>query len=392
MDRQTLASAASRITTQFQLNQEQYGDLELAFGWSFAAGSLVFGLLADAFPVRLLYPLILAAWSLCGIATGFAEGYGGLLVCRGLLGFFEAGHWPCALKTTQRLLDPGDRAMGNSVLQSGTSIGAIITPLVMRMMMTSELSSWRFAFICVGAVGLLWVVVWFLVVRKHDLTTSQPQAGVASHASISATVSMLFRDTRFWIVAWVIVCINTCWQVLRAWLPKFLQEGRGYLEQDALTFTSAYYLASDVGCLGAGAVSLWLIKKGVTVHRSRAYVFLGCALLTTVTSVSAILPKGPLLLFTLLLAGAGALGVFPCYYAFTQELSSQRQGLVSGLTGVFAWAFSSPAHKLFGWLIDRTDSFNLGIAVAGWLPLCAFLGLWFFWPENRTQKIAPTVG
>src|SRR5262245_6473471 len=36
MDRQTLANAAVRITTQFQLKQEQYGDLEFAFGYAFA--------------------------------------------------------------------------------------------------------------------------------------------------------------------------------------------------------------------------------------------------------------------------------------------------------------------------------------------------------------------
>ena len=32
MDRQTLANAAVHITREFQLSQEQYGNLELAFG------------------------------------------------------------------------------------------------------------------------------------------------------------------------------------------------------------------------------------------------------------------------------------------------------------------------------------------------------------------------
>ena len=36
MDRQTLANAAVRISKEFHLNQEQYGNLELAFGWAFA--------------------------------------------------------------------------------------------------------------------------------------------------------------------------------------------------------------------------------------------------------------------------------------------------------------------------------------------------------------------
>ena len=72
--------------------------------------------------------------------SGFVENYDQLLVCRTLLGFFEAGHWPCGIKTVRALLDARGRAMGNGVLQSGTSIGAIATPLIMSWLLTDELS------------------------------------------------------------------------------------------------------------------------------------------------------------------------------------------------------------------------------------------------------------
>src|SRR4051794_482758 len=56
MDRQTLANASVRITTEFDLNQEQYGNIESVFAYAFAAGSLLFGWLADRVSVRWLYP------------------------------------------------------------------------------------------------------------------------------------------------------------------------------------------------------------------------------------------------------------------------------------------------------------------------------------------------
>jgi MFS family permease len=62
MDRQTLANAAVRITTQFHLNQEQYGNLEWVFGWAFAAGSVLFGVMADRWSVRWVYPVVLVLW------------------------------------------------------------------------------------------------------------------------------------------------------------------------------------------------------------------------------------------------------------------------------------------------------------------------------------------
>jgi MFS transporter, ACS family, hexuronate transporter len=157
MDRQTLSNAAVRVTKEFNLSQEQYGDMELAFGWAFAVGSLVFGFLADRFRVYWLYPIVLSGWSLMGIASAHTDGYWPLLTCRVLLGFFEAGHWPCALKTTFALLDPKDRTMGNSVLQSGASIGAVVTPPMMLWLMTDDIRSWRFAFEVIGGIGLLWV-------------------------------------------------------------------------------------------------------------------------------------------------------------------------------------------------------------------------------------------
>jgi len=382
MDRQTLANAAVRITQQFQLSQEQYGDLELAFGWAFAVGSLVFGFFADRFSVRWIYPIVLALWSATGFATGLVHGYGDLLVCRTLLGFFEAGHWPCAIKTTQRLLEPKDRSMGNSVLQSGTSIGAIATPLLMRALLTEELSSWRFAFQAIGLVGVVWIVAWFALVRPNDLKGPAPRTvSPVSDASEGASVWRVIFSRRMLVVLIVVALINTGWQLLRAWLPKFLQEGRGYGEAAALNFNSLFFIATDVGCLGAGAFTLWWHRRGVSVHGARCATFLVCASLAALTVVAAFSPKGWLLLGLLLLVGAGALGVFPIYHAFTQDLTRHHQGMVTGVAGVAAWALS-PAQKFYGRLIDQTGSFDLGFAVAGCLPLLAFAVLWRLWPKN----------
>ena len=69
MDRQTLANAAVRITKEFRLSQEQYGNIEAVFAYAFAAGSIVFGWLADRFSVRWLYAVVLTMWSLAGLAT-----------------------------------------------------------------------------------------------------------------------------------------------------------------------------------------------------------------------------------------------------------------------------------------------------------------------------------
>jgi ACS family hexuronate transporter-like MFS transporter len=371
MDRQTLASAAVRITTQFHLSQEQYGNVEFAFGWAFAAGSLIFGVLADRVAVRWLYPAILVFWSAAGFATGMVNSYGGLLACRTMLGLFEAGHWPCAIRTTRELLEGKDRALGNSVLQSGTSIGAIVTPLVMSRVLTTQLDSWKYAFQIVGLLGLIWVAAWFFLVRGQQLSASRQRS--------TGGLWRVLLSRRMLVILFVLACINTTWQLLRAWLPKFLQEGRGYAEHDALYFTSMFYVATDIGCVGAGLAASWLHRRGLSVHRSRLVAFLICAIASALTIAAAIAPRGWPLLTLLLIVGAGALGVFPLYHAFTQDLSAEHQGKVTGVAGVFGWAISSTAQPLFGRRIDRTGSFNLGVGIIGWLPLVALGALWLLW-------------
>jgi ACS family hexuronate transporter-like MFS transporter len=368
-----------RVTHELGLDDQHYGNLELAFGWAFAAGSLVFGILADRMRVYFLYPVILAAWSLMGMATGWSHGYSALLVCRTLLGFFEAGHWPCALKTTFALLDEKDRTMGNSVLQSGASIGAIVTPQIMKWLVTDQPGSWRTTFIAVGGAGLMWVLLWLLCLRPRDLDHAQDAPSVKEENDESGLGAIL-RSARFWAVALLILGTQTVWHIYRVWLMKFLQTGRGYDEKAALNFQSFYFIATDAGCIIAGLISLWLIRKlGRSPHNARRAVYTGACVLTSCSLLLPSLHKGWPLLCVLLVIGAGALALFPCYYTFVQELSPTHVGRLTGLLSLWVWAVTSPLHSFFGMLADRTKSYDLGLVVAGlapWLGVIAMKTLW----------------
>ena len=392
MDRQALANLSVRITDELALSQERYGDLELAFGWAFAAGSLCFGILADRLPVRWLYPAVVIGWSTVGVLTGFSRGYGSMLVCRTLLGFFEAGHWPCALRTTQAVLSRKDRMMGNSLLQSGGAFGAIVTPLVIRAIVGDDMTpgAWRPPFVVIGVVGIVWVAGWLLSIGRDDLAAQPDDAeqgrGAAAPAG-NAWWEACVANRRFWTLVPMVVCINTTWHLLRAWLPKFLQQGRGATEAQSLLFNSLYYGAADVGCIAAGAASLWLVKRGMEVHRSRMAIVAACAGCSALTLLAARLPLGYGLYAALLLIGAGAMGLFPCYYSLAQEVSPRHLGKASGLLAAIGWLVASPFQKIFGRMVDQTGSFDTGLALAGCAPAVALMILLACWPAERRQPV-----
>lgn len=389
MDRQTLATLSVRITNQFELSEEQYGELELVFGVAFALGSIVFGAAADKISVRLLYPSVLFAWSVMGFLTGFTTGFDNLWYCRGLLGFFEAGHWPCALVVTHKVLSRGDRVFGNSILQSGASIGAILTPIIVLALAGDPkiADTWRPPFLVVGAVGILWVFLWLATIPRDALhvDTANTPTNSADELSIQWLIDFV-KDPKFWALAFVVLSINTSWQLIRAWLPKFLQQGRGYTEAEALGFTSLYYIFTDIGCLLAGAAVLGLSRNGLNVHRSRLIVFTICAVLCTLTIGASLLPKGFLLLGTLLIIGAATLGLFPCYYSFSQELNSKHIGKASGVLSAIGWLVSAPTHKWFGRLADQSKSYDLGIMLVGLAPLIGVLAMWLLWSKDKSSE------
>jgi ACS family hexuronate transporter-like MFS transporter len=184
------------------------------------------------------------------------------------------------------------------------------------------------------------------------------------------------------IVFFVIACINTTWQILRAWMPKFLQEGRGYTESHALAFNSVWFIATDVGCIAAGALAFVLARRA-PAHTARTLVFAACGALCALCVAVPWLDRGWPLLAVLSLAGAGALGVFPLYHAFTQDISQEHQGKITGVAGVAAWLIPAQFQKLFGALADYTGSFDLGLAFAALLPLLAVVPLWLFWKNPK---------
>ena len=375
MDRLTLNQTASRIKNQFDIGNPQYADLETGFGFAFAIGAVGSGLIVDRGVVRWFYPLMVFCWSLAGFMTGFARTYDELLICRIALGLFEAANWPCALYTTQRLLAPAQRSMGNGILQSGAALGAIFTPLIIIPFLGETVDDrWRYPFLIIGAVGIAWVALWFALIRRETIPTSAPAGSAVGAASIWE----VYTDRRFWVLAFVVVAINLTWHFFRAWMPLMLHEQHGYSERFTAGFTSAYYISTDLGSLTAGALTLYLARRGLSVHKSRMSVFLLCALLTMLAFVAAGLPSGWLLLAVLLVIGFGALGLFPNYYSFTQELSSRHQGKVTGSLGFICW-MAMATSKIFEGQLNKDGDYSTGVALAGIPPMLAFFVLLLFW-------------
>jgi ACS family hexuronate transporter-like MFS transporter len=394
MDRQTLAVTLPTLKQEYNLAEARVGMVEGSFGFAFAAGSLLFGWIADRVGPRRLYPIVLAGWSLAGIATAGAgqpqiaqllettadePGTGvfrWLLLCRIVLGLFEAGHWPCALLTVRAVLTARDRPLGNGILQSGASLGAILVAPYIQL--TDRLGmSWGFPFWSIGLVGLAWVPLWLWVVSHHDL--SRPKDDLSSRVVIPIA-SHLTR--RIIILAIMVGTLTISWQFLRAWLALFLQDYHGYTALATRALMPGYFVAADVGCILSGALVTQLTRRGWAVQPARQLGYLVFAMLAGAAALIPFAGDGWLMVALLYVAGAGILGLHPYYYALTQELSVKRMGVLSGALAAWGWIASSWFQIRIGSHIEATKSYELGLAIVGLAPMVGLVALLLCWPRR----------
>ena len=99
--------------------------------------------------------------------------------------------------------------------------------------------------------------------------------------------------------------------------------------------------------------------------------------------LAATLSLGYGLYAALLVIGAGAMGLFPCYYSLAQEVSPRHLGKATGLLAAIGWLVASPFQKIFGRLVDQTGSFDTGLALAGCAPAMALAILLACWPADK---------
>jgi MFS transporter, ACS family, hexuronate transporter len=410
MDRQALAISLPEMKRTLNLAEERIGWVEGVFGFAFAAGAITFGILADRFGPRRLYPIVLTGWSIAGIATGFAghaevtrwlelpgdePGAGAfrwLLFWRIVLGLFEAGHWPCALITARQILAAKDRPLGNGILQSGASAASILIPMYAQLAEHFG-GGWPITFWSIGVVGLLWVPIWLALVPPgslndrpvvRDALDAELDAAGVPPAPARTTLDVVDFLRRLLMLAFIVGSLNVSWQFLRAWLPLYLEDFHGYSKLDSRVAVSGYYIAAEVGCLLVGVVVMVLVKRGRSVHGARLITYSCYAALTGLAAVVPFLGSGPLMIAGLMIAGAGILGLHPLYYSLSQELPHRYMGSISGALAAGGWVLSGVFQILIGARIQATKSYDVGLVIAGLAPLVGLLALIVLWKPAKS--------
>jgi ACS family hexuronate transporter-like MFS transporter len=367
LDRQTLSVVAPVLTEQFHMSNVAYSRVVFAFMLAYTAMNGVSGPLMDRLGTKLGYALCMAWWSVAAMLHSAAWNVASLGAFRFLLGMGEAGNWPAGVKVVSEWFQPKERALASGIFNSGSSIGAVVAPPLVAWIILS--TGWRSAFLMVGGVGLIWLLLWMLVYYT-------PEEARADVAHRPASVWKLLR-TR-WVLTFTVskVFSDPAWYFYVFWFPQYLKSARGFDIAAIGKFAWIPFLTADAGNLLGGALAAALLSRGVPLVWTRKISITVFAILMT-AAIPAVLAANAFVSIALIsTATLGYTGALANMLAMPADrFPKNAVGSVWGLASVGAGFGGMVFSLATGWVVDHY-SYVPVFAGFGILPLIGAVVVW----------------
>jgi ACS family hexuronate transporter-like MFS transporter len=279
LDRAVISLLKPYLETEFKWNAGDYANIEIAFKVAYSLGMLGVGRVIDKIGTKMGYALSTFLWSLAAIGHAFVSSTFGFSVARAFLGVTEAGNFPAAIKTTAEWFPQQERALATGIFNSGSNVGAIIAPLTVPLI--AETIGWKWAFVITGALGFVWLVLWFIYyevpARQTRLSkaefeyihsdTDDQAAAAGTQPKVSWFKLLTFRQTWAFVLGKFLT--DPIWWFYLFWLPDFLNKQYGLKGTDVALPVALVYVLSSIGSVGGGWIPLNFIRSGMPAFKAR---------------------------------------------------------------------------------------------------------------------------
>src|SRR6266851_3679608 len=392
MDRQVLGVLKGPLQQEFGWNDISYGHLVFAFQAAYALGMIFMGRLIDRLGTRLGYAIAMVFWSLASMGHAIANSLTGFVIARFALGFGEAGVFPASIKSVAEWFPKKERALATGIFNAGTSVGAIVTPLLAPWM--ASLWGWRSTFLFTGALGFIWLIFWLLLYRKPhehprvsraelDYIRSDPSESVGK---IKWSALLPHRQTYTFVVGKFLT--DPIWWFYLFWVPDFLQRRHKLVLTKIGAPIAVIYLISDVGSVAGGWLSSRLIRHGTSVNAARKLTMLVCALCVTPIIFAYRIESLWAAVFVVGLAAAAHQGFSANLYTLTSDMFPARAvGSVVGIGGMAGAIGGMLIAEMVGHTLQWTGSYMLPFLMAGSAYLIALFLIHILAPRLEPARI-----
>jgi MFS family permease len=396
VDRVNVATAGPIIKKEFGFSNTQLGLIFSGFAYPYALFQVIGGWVGDKLGPRRTLLICGAIWALSTCLTGLATGLASLMFFRIALGFGEGATFPTATRAMQSWTPPAKRGFAQGVTHSFARFGNAVTPPIVAALMTYF--TWRGAFLMLGLVSFIWVVVWYWYYRddprEHPAITPEDLSQLPIATGPKKRLEVPWGRLTFRILPVTITYFCYGWSLwlFLNWLPSFFLQGFGLDLKKSALFSGGVFLAGVAGDALGGILSDYLFHRTGRVTFARLTVillgFLGAAacvmpvLLTRNVATLALSLSGSFFFLELVIGPI---------WSVPMDIAPQYSGTASGLmnTGSAVAAIVSPLA--FGYIVDLTGNWQLPFAFSMGLLILGALLAFTMHPDRRFHEEAEAV-
>jgi ACS family hexuronate transporter-like MFS transporter len=375
LDRQTLSVMAPVLLEKFHISAQSYSHIIFAFMLAYTLMNGVSGRVLDRLGSKIGYGLTIAWWSAAEILHAFSAGALSLGVFRFLLGVGEAGNYPAGVKLIAEWFPAEERSLASGVFNSGASIGAILAPPLLTLIVLS--TGWRTAFVVVGLLGFGWLAAWMVFYRGPEVVTSANEAG-------RVPLRTLLRSRFLWQFTLSKVFSDPVWYFYTFWFPQYLKVAHGFSLRQIGEAAWIPFFTAAIGNLAGGAACSGLLRwTGTAASARRVAIMIFSLLMVSAVFVGG--SRNPASCIALIsIATFGYAGALANLLAVPGDVFPT--GAVASIWG-FASMGAGLGGMLFslvtGWLVDRY-SFRPVFLLFGLIPL---LAAWMVWTLPKKVEV-----
>jgi MFS family permease len=371
MDRGSLGVAAPYIMKDLGLNPALMGVVLSSFFWTYTAMNIPAGLLADKLGAKIALGWSAFIWSFLTSLTGTATNYIQLIAFRLGVGAGEAGIQPINVKVVKNNFTTEERGTAVGMYNSGMRVGLAVVPVLMAFLMSAW--NWRVAFYVTGFISLLWVALWYFTFKSDKPEQMKPGAvankvpwrKLLKHRTIvGIVISKFFQDYMYYLFI--------------TWLPSYLVMERGFTIIKMGWYASMPWIFTFCALPFVGILSDVLIKRGMTVTKSRKGMIIGghavaSLVVFAVYTDNALVAMWLMTIAVVFESASSTIMLVTCAEIAPPDAS----GAVAGIMNTAAGLAGIVAPIITGILVKLTGSFQQAFALASVFIIIAALTMWF---------------
>lgn len=359
--RVNISHAIIPIAEEYSLNEMQQGMLLSAFAWGYVALMFIGGILVDKFGALKMSFRSAIAWSICTAVSAMGISWGMIFTSELLAGASEAPIFPANAKIVKNNFKENERGRATAIFDSGSYIGTAISAPLMSFLILNL--SWRYAYIVIAILGILWAVIWrhmsrglydtYQIANKSKLSRKNIIACITNRKVIGMSIGFF--------------CYNYIKNFYLTWFPSYLVAEKGFSLLKVGIWGMLPSIAAVVGGLTAGTITDIMISKGCSKTFARKLplcVGLICSSsIVLANAVSSEYVAVALLSFSFAMAIAAS----PSIWAIPGDIApdSNLVGTIGGIQNTVSNVAGIVAPIITGYIIYKTGGFEMALLASG---------------------------